>query len=143
VTHIDVLADVVGARDRAARRGGEGDVAIAHNRWSYSTPTDQFAAKRLDAVPTVPPQRVLVGLIDHDAAHQALVLVVVTAAPPFTYQRTYSRQADLAGEEAERADLALVGRAGREKNRLAFEPSGRPVALCFNAEHPVGGSGQR
>src|SRR5260370_36961916 len=58
------------------------------NRWSYSTPNDQFGAKPYShPTPTVPPQRVEL----HAATSipvlllRTLKLLLVTAAPPFTY----------------------------------------------------------
>src|SRR3977135_2846703 len=61
------------------------------NRLSYSTATDQFGANpNSRPVPTTPPQRV--SLAESNSAPVPVTvpryLSSVTAAPPFTYQRT-------------------------------------------------------
>src|SRR5258708_12929313 len=61
------------------------------NKWSYSTATEQCGGNaNSKAVPTTPPQRV--SLAESNSAPVAVTvpryLSSVTAAPPFTYQRT-------------------------------------------------------
>src|ERR1700751_4741049 len=47
------------------------------NRWSYSTPTDQFCAKPTsNPVPMVPPQRAFAGLVKAEAGRDTSVFVV-------------------------------------------------------------------
>src|SRR3982074_782613 len=64
---------------------------LSMHRRSYSTATDQFGANpNSTPVPTTPPQRV--SLAESNSAPVAVTvpryLSSVTAAPPFTYQRT-------------------------------------------------------
>src|SRR6266446_3485291 len=79
--------------------GGNVTPLLPMNRWSYSTAMDQFGAKpNSRPVPTAPPQRVSAarfhtspGANPGGAAgpvKKELYLLSVTAAPPFTYQRT-------------------------------------------------------
>src|SRR4029434_2740094 len=57
------------------------------------------------------------------------------AAAPDVEQHVVEGVADLAGEQAERADLGLVGGCRHEQADVAA-PQVRPVALAFDAEHP-------
>src|ERR1700687_6451619 len=75
--------------------GGSTDVKLTLrlpiNRWSYSTAADQFGAKpNSRPVPTVAPQRV--SLAESNSTPVVVTvpryLSSVTAAAPFTYQRT-------------------------------------------------------
>src|SRR5690242_19986269 len=75
----------------AASRGSATEkelFACPMNRWSYSIPADQFGAKPYSTpAPTVAPQRVLLA----ETRPMPVVLsnmlnrLLVTAAPPFTY----------------------------------------------------------
>ena len=113
------------------------------NRWSYSTPADQFGAKPYSRpTPTAPPQRVSslveatrtpVPVIKHAVAirgHGRAALDVE--------QHVVGGVADLAGEQAERVDLRVVGDAGSEQADIAALEVG-PVALGFETEHPGAG----
>src|SRR5215217_5510911 len=58
------------------------------NRWSYSTPNDQFGAKPYsNPTPTAAPQRVALAAASSTPVMllRTLKRLLVTAAPPFTY----------------------------------------------------------
>src|SRR6476620_725699 len=58
------------------------------NKWSYSTPNDQFGAKPYsNPTPTAPPQRVALAAASSTPVRllKTLKRLLVTAAPPFTY----------------------------------------------------------
>ena len=62
-------------------------LASPMNRWSYSTPNDQFGAKPYsNPTPTVPPQRVALAEASSMPVRLSRMLkrLLVTAAPPFT-----------------------------------------------------------
>src|SRR3954470_17041293 len=63
-------------------------LASPRNRWSYSTPNDQFGAKPYsNPTPTVPPQRVELAAASSMPVTLLKMLkrLLVTAAPPFRY----------------------------------------------------------
>src|SRR3954454_5688047 len=63
-------------------------LASPMNKWSYSTPNDQFGAKPYsNPTPTTPPQRVEPAEASSApvAVLRMLKRLLVTAAPPFTY----------------------------------------------------------
>src|SRR5437762_6086315 len=63
-------------------------LASPMNKWSYSTPKDQFGAKPYsNPTPTAPPQRVALAEASSTpvAVLRMLKRLLVTAAPPLTY----------------------------------------------------------
>ena len=112
------------------------------NRWLYSTPTDQFGAKPNSMpVPTAPPQRVSLAVPNVTPAQSAAELVVGDGrAALHVPEHVVPGVAHLTGEEAERVDLGVVDQREEGSGRAdvrALQVS--PIALGFDAEHPVGG----
>ena len=112
------------------------------NRWLYSTPNDQFGAKPYsNPTPTVPPQRVALA-----EASSAPVSVIEDAkavachrrAALYVEQRCIPGVADLAGKEADAIGLGASGER-RIEQADALVAEIRPIALGFQAKHPLTG----
>jgi len=110
---------------------------LAMNKCRIRHRTDQFRPRsRLRCRADRAAPACFAGLVELNAPMKPLYLSSVTAAPPFTYQSTFAPGiADLTGEEAERANLALVGRAGREKAGVRAL-SGRPSRPALQRRTP-------
>src|SRR6516164_11378408 len=118
----------------AARRGSMPTVKVLFarpmNRWSYSTPNDQFGVKPYSKpTPTVPPQRVeLVEAHKPLTVSQRLKRLPVTAAPPLKYGRAeFQAQPSCAVIRPMLSTLAFSVNAGnnalkRVRLRLAQSP---------------------
>ena len=110
------------------------------NRWSYSTPTDQFGAKAYSKpAPTVPPQRVVLARSTIARRGRERVVAVADdggAALEVGQETGAPAIADLTGEETETVDARAISE--RRQNQVAVAAfEARPIALRFNAEHPV------
>src|SRR4051812_4160926 len=80
----------------------------------------------------------LLGTIDHRAEEHTFVAVVGHRSTALDVEQdVVGGIADLAGEQAERVDLAAVNRESKEADVRTAEIG--PVALRFETEHPVAG----
>src|ERR1700676_2628897 len=93
------------------------------NRWSYSTPADQFCAKENSIpVPIPPPQRVSFAWSTATPATKPVYLSSATAAPPLTYQRTLFQAYPTWPVNRPSALILLWLVTAGPKNRRVFEP---------------------
>src|SRR5580692_8620012 len=114
---------------------GNATLGLPMKRWSYSIPTDQFGAKPYSMpAPTAPPQRVSLAVLNTMLGPVKKELYLLSQIQ----QRVVPGVADLAGEQADRVHLGLVGIGYRCRKARIRSLQVRPVALGFEAEHPVG-----
>src|SRR6185437_7769008 len=138
--HVHVLVDVVDAAQAAANKI-EGDVAAAHEQvivFEGNRPARCEADFKTGANRATP--AALAGVVEDDAEELAVVLVVCDGRAALHIPKdVVPGIADLAGKQSDCIQLGVVSGARTEDEARVGPRQVSPVALRFEAEHPVSG----